>query len=111
MKPAAVCVPADAGAAVFAGLPGPDAIFVGGGVSDPGVLDAAVNATRTGGRLVTNAVTLEGESLLIARHASLGGELTRIALSRAGSVGEKTGWRPAMPITQWAWTKPCWTKP
>ena len=92
-------------------LAAPDAIFVGGGVSDPGVLDAAVSATRTGGRLVVNAVTLESESLLIARHASLGGELTRIALSRAAAVGEKTGWRPAMPITQWAWTKPCWTKP
>jgi precorrin-6B C5,15-methyltransferase / cobalt-precorrin-6B C5,C15-methyltransferase len=88
----------------------PDAIFIGGGASDPGVLDAALAALRAGGRLVANAVTLETEALLIARHAALGGELIRIAISRAGAVGEKTGWRPAMPVTQWSWVKP-WTEP
>ena len=56
-------------------LPTPDAIFVGGGASDPGVLDAAARALRPGGRLVVNAVTLETEALLLARHAALGGEL------------------------------------
>ena len=56
----------------------------------------------SGGRLVANAVTLETEALLMARHAALGGELIRIAVSRADPVGEKTGWRPAMPVTQWA---------
>jgi precorrin-6Y C5,15-methyltransferase (decarboxylating) len=70
------------------------------------VLDAAARALRPGGRLVVNAVTLETETLLLARHAALGGELIRIAISRAGAVGEKTGWRPAMPVTQWVWIKP-----
>ena len=42
----------------------------------------------------------------MARHAALGGELIRIAISRAEPLGEKTGWRPAMPVTQWLWTKP-----
>jgi precorrin-6B C5,15-methyltransferase / cobalt-precorrin-6B C5,C15-methyltransferase len=65
---------------------------------------------RTGGRLVVNAVTLETEALLIARHAALGGELIRIAISRAGAVGNKTAWRQAMPVTQWSWVKP-WVKP
>jgi precorrin-6Y C5,15-methyltransferase (decarboxylating) len=51
-------------------------------------------------------VTLETEAVLLARHAAQGGELVRIALSRADSVGTKTGWRPAMPVTQWVWTKP-----
>ena len=72
----------------------------------PGVLDAAIAALRAGGRLVVNAVTLETEALLVARHAALGGELIRIAISRAGAVGDKTGWRPAMPVTQWVWVKP-----
>ena len=63
-------------------------------------------ALCSGGRLVANAVTLETEALLIARHAALGGELIRIAVSRADPVGEKTGWRPAMPVTQWVWIKP-----
>jgi precorrin-6Y C5,15-methyltransferase (decarboxylating) len=61
---------------------------------------------RAGGRLVVNAVTLETEALLIARHATLGGELIRIAIARAHAVGNKTGWRPAMPVTQWSWIKP-----
>ena len=60
----------------------------------------------SGGRLVVNAVTLETEALLLARHAAFGGELIRIAISRAEPVGEKTGWRAAMPVTQWVWTKP-----
>ena len=89
----------------LAGLPRPDAVFVGGGAS-PDVLDAVAGALCSGGRLVANAVTLETEALLIARHAVLGGELIRIAVSRADPVGEKTGWRPAMPVTQWAWIKP-----
>ena len=70
------------------------------------MLDAAIAALKPGGRLVANAVTLETEAVLIARQATLGGTLTRIAISRADSVGGKTGWRPAMPVTQWVWVKP-----
>ena len=51
-------------------------------------------------------MTLETEGLLIARHATLGGELTRIAITRADAIGGKVGWRPAMPVTQWTWVKP-----
>jgi precorrin-6Y C5,15-methyltransferase (decarboxylating) len=91
--------------AALAGRAAPDAVFVGGG-SGTNVLDAAARALRPGGRFVVNAVTLETEALLLARHAALGGELIRIAVSRAAPVGEKTGWRAAMPVTQWLWTKP-----
>lgn len=90
----------------LAGLAAPDAVFVGGGGSEPGVLDAAIAALRPGGRLVASAVTLEMEAVLLARHAAHGGELMRIAISRAAPVGTMTGWRPAMPVTQWSWTKP-----
>jgi precorrin-6Y C5,15-methyltransferase (decarboxylating) len=92
--------------AALAKVPRPHAIFIGGGASDPGVLDKAVAALEPGGRLVVNAVTLETEALLIARHAELGGELIRIALARADAVGSKTCWRPALPVTQWVWVKP-----
>ncbi len=91
--------------AALSDLPAPDAIFVGGG-GDPAVLDATARALRPGGRLAVNAVTLETEALLLARHAALGGELIRIAVSRAAPVGEKTGWRAGMPVTQCLWTKP-----
>ncbi len=87
----------------------PDAIFIGGGASDPGVLDAATAALRCGGRLVVNAVTLATEALLIAQHARCGGSLTRIAIERAEPIGGPTRgmtvWRPALPVTQWCWVK------
>jgi len=83
----------------------PDAIFVGGGASEA-VLDAAAAALRPGGRLVVNAVTLETQALLIARHAAQGGTLIRIVIERAEPLGGMTAWRPALPVTQWSWTKP-----
>lgn len=86
-------------------LPQPDAIFIGGGADDA-VVEAAIAALRQHGRLVVNAVTLETEARLIARHARHGGTLTRIAISRADAVGGFTGWRAAMPVTQWGWEKP-----
>ncbi len=90
----------------IAGLPAPDAIFVGGGGSEPGVMDAAIAALKPGGRLVANAVTLEMEAVLLALQARHGGTLVRIALSRAVPVGAMQGWRAAMPVTQWTWEKP-----
>jgi precorrin-6Y C5,15-methyltransferase (decarboxylating) len=90
----------------FAGLPAPDAIFVGGGATDPGLLAAVVAALRPGGRLVVNAATLQTEALLIERHGAHGGELTRVAIARAEPLGGMTAWRPALPVTQWRWAKP-----
>jgi precorrin-6Y C5,15-methyltransferase (decarboxylating) len=90
----------------IAGLETPDAIFIGGGGSEPGVMEAVIAALPSGGRLVANAVTLEMEALLLASHARLGGDLTRIAVSRTAPVGTMQGWRPAMPVTQWSWVKP-----
>lgn len=92
--------------AALARLPAPHAIFIGGGGSDPGVMDAALAALRSGGRLVANAVTLEMESLLLDLFAERGGDLVRLSVARAEAIGDMTGFRPAMPITQWRWTKP-----
>ena len=102
----ALRVTATAAPGALGGLPTPDAIFIGGGASESGVLDSAARALRPGGRLVVNAVTLETETLLLGRHAVLGGELLRLAISRAEPLGEKIGWRAAMPVTQWKWIKP-----
>ncbi|KUM27982.1 precorrin-6Y methyltransferase [Mesorhizobium loti] len=90
----------------LAKLETPDAIFIGGGGSDAGVLDKAIKALRPGGRLVANAVTLEMEALLLDQHNRRGGDLTRIAISRATPVGSMQAWRPAMPVMQWSWVKP-----
>jgi len=86
------------------GLPAPDAIFIGGGLSRP-TFDAAWAALRPLGRLVANAVTLESEAELMALHAEFGGELVRISVCRAEPVGRLTGWRPSMPVTQWSLVK------
>jgi precorrin-6B C5,15-methyltransferase / cobalt-precorrin-6B C5,C15-methyltransferase len=90
----------------LAGLPSPDAVFIGGGGSEAGVMHAAIAALKIGGRLVANGVTTQMEAVLLEHHARLGGSLIRIDIARASPVGSMTGWRPAMPVTQWSWLKP-----
>ena len=92
--------------AALDGLPAPDAVFVGGGVSEAGILPTVIDALRPGGRIVVNAVTLEGEAALLARFGQHGGALRRLSIARADPVGGLHGWRSAMPVTQWVWTKP-----
>ncbi|GAA2387162.1 precorrin-6y C5,15-methyltransferase (decarboxylating) subunit CbiE [Dactylosporangium salmoneum] len=83
------------------GLEVPDAVFIGGGFTVPGVFERCWAALRPGGRLVVNAVTVESERLVAELHARHGGELTRIAVNRAAPVGGFLGWRPMLPVTQW----------
>ena len=87
------------------GLRPPDAVFVGGGATAPGVLDTCLTALPTGGRLVVHGVTVETEQLLAQTYAEYGGELTRIAVETAAPVGRFTGWTPARTVTQWAYTR------
>jgi precorrin-6Y C5,15-methyltransferase (decarboxylating) len=89
----------------LAELPAPDAVFVGGGASRPGVLEACWAALRPGGRLVVHAVTLETEHLLHAWYRDRGGELTRLVVERAEPLGGFSGWSPARAVVQWAVTK------
>jgi precorrin-6Y C5,15-methyltransferase (decarboxylating) len=91
--------------AALEGLPAPDAIFVGGGASREGVLDAVWQALPAGGRLVVNSVTLEAEAKLIEWQARQGGVLLRLSVERGGPVGGLTGWRAAMPVVQWSISK------
>jgi len=86
--------------AALEGLAPPDAVFVGGGATTEGLFEACWSALQPGGRLVANAVTLEGEQALVAWRRRIGGNLVRIAVSRAEPVGPFTGWRPLMPVTQ-----------
>lgn len=79
----------------------PDAIFIGGGASRAGVLEAAWEALKPGGRLVVNAVVMETEVRLMQAVQEWGGTLTRLAVSRMEDVGRLHGFRPAMSVTQW----------
>lgn len=88
--------------AALAELPAPQAVFVGGAVAAPGLLDLCWERLEPGGRLVANAVSVAGEAMLIAFHVAHGGRLLRLQLARAESVGTQLVWRPAMPVTQLA---------
>jgi precorrin-6Y C5,15-methyltransferase (decarboxylating) len=92
--------------AVLPDGPPPDAVFIGGGVAAPMLVEACLERLKTGGRLVINAVTLAGEARLIELQRRHGGALSRIAISRAepfGGTGPAgpSGWRPMAPVTQW----------
>ncbi len=91
--------------AVFPRQSAPDAIFVGGGASDKPLLETAIDALKPGGRLVANAVTLEAQAALTRWYESHGGELHLLQHAQAVPVGRFSGWKPAMPVMQWRWTK------
>jgi precorrin-6Y C5,15-methyltransferase (decarboxylating) len=85
-------------------LSAPDAIFIGGGVSEP-TITASQDKLLAGGRLVAHAVTLESEAVLLAAHQRHGGDLVRLSVARAEPMGDYSAWRSLMPVTQWAWRK------
>lgn len=89
---------------VMGELQTPDAVFIGGGLSEL-VISAAQAALRPGGVLVAHAVTIESESVLVASWQRTGGDLTRLSVQHADPVGGFHGWRPLMPVTQWCWHK------
>ncbi|MGI3778502.1 MAG: precorrin-6y C5,15-methyltransferase (decarboxylating) subunit CbiE [Janthinobacterium lividum] len=92
--------------AALHGLPPPHAVFLGGGATAPGAIEAAWSALPPGGRLVANSVTLETDAVLLAARARLGGTLTRIGVERLDRIGTMHAFRPAMTVTQLAAVKP-----
>ncbi|OMC17693.1 precorrin-6y C5,15-methyltransferase (decarboxylating) subunit CbiE [Mycobacterium sp. SP-6446] len=90
----------------FDGAPPPSVIFIGGGLTQPGLLDACLDNLPSGGRLVANTVTTESETVLLQAYSRLGGQLRRFQHYRGEPLGGFTGWRPQHPVTQWAVTKP-----
>jgi len=88
----------------LAGLPVPDAVFIGGGASAD-LLIRLWNLIPPGSRLVMNAVTIETEALVLDWSSRYGGELLKIALSEPVAIGTKRGWCSALPILQWSVTR------
>ena len=86
--------------AALEGLNPPDAVFVGGGITEPDLLERCWAALAPGGRLVANVVSVEGEAILGEWQRAHGGSLTRIAVTRCEPLGRYRGWRPMMPVTQ-----------
>ncbi len=84
----------------------PSVIFVGGGLTQPGLLDACLKQLPAGGRLVANAVTAESEAVLVQAFSAHGGHLQRFQHYRGEPLSGFTTWRAALPITQWQVSKP-----
>ncbi len=78
----------------------PDAIFVGGGVSNEQILDMCWQRLKQGGRLVANGVTVEAHRAMMEFQAQQGGEMVRISVARSGAVGPMTAMRPLMDVLQ-----------
>jgi precorrin-6Y C5,15-methyltransferase (decarboxylating) len=92
--------------AALADLTKPDAVFIGGGMGDPGVFEASWEALKRGGRMVGNVVTLEGELHVIDLQEKHGGELVRIDVSVLSKVGHLRALKPRMSVLQWRAVKP-----
>jgi len=90
----------------FDGAPEPSAVFVGGGLTQSGVLEGCFDHLPVGGRLVANVVTVESEAVMAQWYSRLGGTLRRFQHYHGEPVGGFTGWRAAMPVTQWVVSKP-----
>ena len=79
--------------------------FIGGGLSTPLLVEACWEALPVGGRLVAAAALPESESVLVAWHARVGGELVRLSVQDAVPVDAPSGapeWGPADPVTIWS---------
>ena len=90
----------------FEQAPDPDTIFIGGGVTAPGIIDGCWEALLDGGRIVANAVTIESEAVLVKWRSLVGGTLRRFHIDHAEALGTMTTWRPTLPVTQWIADKP-----
>ena len=86
----------------FGGAQPPSVIFIGGGLTQPDLLDACLESLPAAGRLVANAVTVESEAVLTQAYSRLGGQLRRFQHYQGEPLGGFTGWRPQFPVTQWA---------
>jgi precorrin-6B C5,15-methyltransferase / cobalt-precorrin-6B C5,C15-methyltransferase len=89
----------------FHDIAAPDTIFIGGGLTQNGLFEACFDLLETGGRMVANAVTAESEAFVVQRYSELGGQLRRFQHYHGEPLGGFTGWRPALPITQWTVVK------
>lgn len=90
---------------ILKGLPQPNTIFIGGGLTSDRLWQTCWDILPLKGRLVANSVTLEGEQKLLELRQKLGGELTRISVSRAEPLGKFHAWKAIAPVTQWVGIK------
>src|SRR5258708_12213758 len=84
--------------AALAGLPAPDAVFVGGGLTAAGLVEACWRRLPPGGRLVAHSVTMESETVLHRWQQAEGGQLFNVAVTYPQPLAAFTTRRPALPL-------------
>lgn len=91
-------------ASALPGLPSPDAVFIGGGLTAE-LAARCMAALHTGGRFVVNAVTLEAELVIGELALTHGGELMRLQVQNDDHIGALHGFKPLRMVTSWTWIK------
>jgi precorrin-6Y C5,15-methyltransferase (decarboxylating) len=87
---------------VLSRLPEPDAVFIGGGLTTPLLVESCWEALPIGGRLVAAAYREETEAVLAAWYARVGGDLVRVTVQHAGPAGADPTWLRGSPVTIWS---------
>jgi precorrin-6B C5,15-methyltransferase / cobalt-precorrin-6B C5,C15-methyltransferase len=87
---------------VLSRLPKPDAVFIGGGLTTPLLVESCWEALPIGGRLVAAAYRDDSEAVLAAWYARVGGDLVRVAVQHAEAAGDGPSWTEASPVTIWS---------
>ncbi|MFV0428177.1 MAG: precorrin-6Y C5,15-methyltransferase (decarboxylating) subunit CbiT [Arachnia sp.] len=85
-------------------LPRPEAVFVGGGLSQQ-ILHQAWEILPSGGRLAAHSVTADSDSVLLEAYRCWGGDLSRIAVENAEPIGRFVGFKPLRSVTTWGAVK------
>jgi precorrin-6Y C5,15-methyltransferase (decarboxylating) len=87
---------------VLARLPRPDAVFIGGGLATPLLVETCWEALPIGGRLVATADREETEAVLRGWFGRVGGELARVAVEHAEPGAEGPAWTGSEAVAIWS---------
>ena len=87
---------------VLSRLPKPDAVFIGGGLATPLLVESCWEALPIGGRLVAVAYREDAESVLRSWYGRVGGDLVRVAVEHAGKGDDGPTWTDATSVTIWS---------
>ncbi len=87
---------------VLSRLPKPDAVFIGGGLATPLLVESCWEALPIGGRLVAVAYREEAETVLRSWYGRVGGDLVRVAVAHAEKGDQGPTWTEDTLVTIWS---------
>lgn len=87
---------------VLSRLPKPDAVFIGGGLTTPLLVESCWEVLPIGGRLVAAAHDEDAQSVLRSWYARVGGDLVRVVVEHAEKGSDGPSWTDAATVTIWS---------